>query len=182
MVIFMKTISPAELHRLRSAKNSPFLLDVRTPVEHEHIHVPGVFLMPLDRLDAAELQKAEGCSKDQPVYILCQSGGRATAAAEKLTRAGFQDCIVVKGGTAAWMAAGLPVNKGTGGGLPLERQMRIAVGIFILSGVLLSQFVNPVFIWVSGFMGAGLIYAGLTGKCGMVVLLSKMPWNQRGAA
>jgi hypothetical protein len=80
------------------------------------------------------------------------------------------------------MAAGLPVNKGTGGRLPLERQMRIAVGIFILSGVLLSQFVNPVFIWVSGFMGAGLIYAGLTGKCGMVVLLSKMPWNQRGAA
>ena len=182
MVIFMKTITPAELHRLRSEKNPPFLLDVRTPVEHAHTHVSGVFLMPLDRLDAAELEKAEGCSKDQPVYILCQSGRRATAAAEKLTRAGFHECIVVKGGTSAWIDAGLPINKGNGGGLPLERQIQIVIGIFVLSGVLLSQFVNPVFIWVSGFMGAGLIYAGLTGKCGMGVLLSKMPWNQRGTA
>jgi len=178
----MKTISPAELYRLRSEKNLPFMLDVRTPVEHAHSHVPGVFLMPLDRLVAAELEKVEGCFKDQPVYIFCQSGGRATAAAEKLTRAGFQECMVVKGGTLAWMAAGLPVKKGAKGALPLERQIHIAIGIFVLSGVLLSQFVNPVFIWVSGFMGAGLIYAGLTGKCGMGVLLSKMPWNQRGAA
>ena len=138
--------------------------------------------MPLDRLDAAKLEKVEGCSKDQPVYILCQSGGRATAAAEKLTRAGFRECIVVKGGTSAWKAAGLPVNKGGGNVLPLERQIHITIGIFVLSGVLLSQFVNPVFIWLSGFMGAGLIFAGLTGKCGMGVLLAKMPWNQRGAA
>lgn len=181
MVILMKTITSEELHQLRLEKKPTFLLDVRSPAEHARTHVPGVYLMPLDRLDPVELEKVEGCSKDQPVYILCQSGGRATTAAEKLTRAGFRECIVVKGGTSAWMAAGLPVNKGGGKMLALDRQIQIVIGTFVLSGVLLSQFVNPVFIWLSGFMGAGLIFAGLTGTCGMGVLIAKMPWNQRGA-
>ena len=88
---------------------------------------------------------------------------------------------MVEGGTSAWASAGLPVNKGTSEVISLERQVRIAAGALVFSGVLLAHFVNPVFIWLSGFIGAGLIFAGTTDWCGMGILISKMPWNQKGS-
>lgn len=177
----MKTIRPTELNSLREKNSAACLLDVRTPAEHAQLHVPGVHLMPLDRLDAALLEGSPGFSKEVPVYILCQSGGRAKQAAAKLEEKGFKECHVVEGGTTAWAAAGLPVNRGSSRVISLERQVRIAAGLLVLSGVLLSRFVNPEFIWLSGFVGAGLVFAGATDWCGMGMLIARMPWNQGGA-
>ena len=178
----MKTITPQQLHgRLRSGEKL-HLLDVRTPAEHAEIHVPGVQLIPLDRLDAAQLTGATGFAKDQPLYVLCRSGSRAKQAAEKLEKAGYAECHVVEGGTMAWAEAGLPVNRGTRKIMSLERQVRVAAGAIVLTGVLLAQFANPAFIWLSGFVGAGLIFAGLTDWCGMGMLIARMPWNQRGGS
>jgi rhodanese-related sulfurtransferase len=178
----MRTIKPNALSSLREKNEAPALLDVRTPAEHAQIHVPGVHLVPLDRLDATELEGVAGFSKQTPLFILCHSGGRAKQAAEKLSRAGYQDCVVVEGGTSAWAASGLPVVRGTSKVIALERQVRIAAGAMVLSGVLLSQFVNPAFIWLAGFVGGGLIFAGITDWCGMGILISKMPWNARTAS
>ena len=136
--------------------------------------------MPLDRLDPAALAKTEGFAKDRPIYILCQSGGRARQAAEKLEKDGFSQCCVVEGGTRAWAEAGLPVNRGTRKVIALERQVRIAAGSLVLVGVLLARFVHPDFIWLSAFIGAGLVFAGVTDWCGMGLLIARMPWNQRG--
>jgi rhodanese-related sulfurtransferase len=172
----MTTIKPTELHTILQSAPSTQLLDVRTAAEHAQVHVPGVHLIPLDRLDASRLE----LSKGKPVYILCQSGGRAKQAGAKLEQAGFENCCVVEGGTSAWAAAGLPVNHGSSRVISLERQVRIAAGFLVLSGVLLSQFVNPAFIWLSGFIGAGLIFAGTTDWCGMGMLIARMPWNQGG--
>jgi len=66
--------------------------------------------------------------------------------------------------------------------ISLERQVRIAAGAIVLTGVILAQFANPAFAWLSGFVGAGLIFAGITDTCAMGMLISKLPWNQRGAA
>lgn len=142
------------------------------------MHVPGVHLMPLDRLDCNALAGSEGVSKEKPVYILCRSGARARQAAEKMEKAGFSNCVVVEGGTLAWAEAGLPVNRGVSKVISLERQVRIAAGALVLGGVLLARFVHPSFIWLSGFVGAGLIFAGITDWCGMGMLIAKMPWNQ----
>lgn len=177
----MTTIRPTELQTLLQSNSRAQLLDVRTPAEHGQIHVPGVHLAPLDRLDASQLAGAGGFLKNAPVYILCQSGGRAKQAAAKLEQAGFEKCYVVEGGTSAWAAAGLPVNRGSSQVISLERQVRIAAGFIVLSGVLLSHFVNPAFIWLSGFVGAGLIFAGATDWCGMGMLIARMPWNQGGS-
>jgi rhodanese-related sulfurtransferase len=76
----MTTIQPTELQTILKSDSTVQLLDVRTPAEHSQIHVPGVHLIPLDRLDAAQLAASGGFSKDKPVYILCQSGGRAKQA------------------------------------------------------------------------------------------------------
>ena len=178
----MNTIQPAKLHERRNCGETLNLLDVRTPAEHAQEHVPGVVLVPLDRLDPSQLASMDGFAKDRPVYILCRSGNRARQAAMRLENAGFTECVLVEGGTQAWVEAGLPVNRGSGKVISLERQVRIAAGTLVLLGVLLSRFVYPDFVWLSAFIGAGLIFAGITDWCGMGMLLAKLPWNQRGAS
>ena len=110
---------------------------------------------------------------------MCRSGQRATKAAEKISRDGFSQPVVIAGGTLAWIDANLPVTRGTAKVISLERQVRIAAGAIVFTGVLLAHFVNFHFIWLSGFVGAGLVFAGITDFCGMGLLLAKMPWNRR---
>ena len=176
----MNTITPRQLNdRLRRGEKL-HLLDVRTPAEHAELHVPEVKLVPLDQLDATKLAGVNGFAKDQPLYIFCRTGNRAKQAAEKLEKTGFPHCWVVEGGTMAWAEAGLPITRGTSRVISLERQVRITAGALVLIGVLLAHFVNPAFMLLSGFVGAGLAFAGITDCCGMGMLIAKMPWNQRG--
>ena len=178
----MKTITPAQLQSRIQSGEKLHLLDVRTPAEHAEVQVPGVHLAPLDRLDPVQLAGEQGFAKDQPIFVLCRSGSRAKQAAEKLEKDGFRECHVVEGGTLAWAEAGLPVNRGTSKVMSLERQVRIAAGAIVLCGVLLAHFVNPALMWLSGFVGAGLMFAGITDTCAMGMLISKLPWNQRGGS
>jgi len=178
----MTTTTPHELSVRLERGEKLHLLDVRTPAEHAEVHVPGIHLAPLDRLDAAELADAIGLTKDEALFIFCRSGSRAKQAAEKLEKSGYTQCSVVEGGTMAWAEAGLPVNRGTSKVMSLERQVRIAAGAIGLTGALLAQFVDPAFIWLSGFVGAGLMFAGITDTCAMGMLISKLPWNQHGVS
>ena len=171
----MKTISPLDLNKLFAAQPGLALVDVRTPVEFAEVHVPQARNVPLDQLQSGAVPVA----KNQPVYLLCRSGQRATKAAEQLAKQGFADPIVVEGGTLAWIEANLPVTRSAGKFISLERQVRIVAGTIVLAGVLLAYFVDARFIWLSGFVGAGLIFAGITDFCGMGLLLAKMPWNKR---
>jgi len=173
----MKTITPAELQTILAAQPSASVVDVRTPVEFAEVHVPQARSVPLDELkpDALQLQK------DQPVYLLCRSGGRATKAAEKFAKAGFAQPVVVAGGTLAWIEANLPVTRGQTKVISLERQVRIVAGSLVFIGVLLGWFVHRGFYGLSAFVGAGLVFAGITDFCGMGLLLARMPWNKRTA-
>ncbi len=175
----MRIVNPQQLQLLQQSSVTS-LLDVRTPAEHAEIHVPGAHLVPLDRLDPAKLASVDGFAKDKPLYVLCRSGNRAKQAAQRLEEEGFTQCHIVEGGMVAWEQAGLPINRGESKVIPLERQVRIAAGAVVLTGVLLARFVHPSFIWLSGFIGVGLVFAGVTDWCGMGLLLARMPWNQRG--
>ena len=178
----MNSITPRQLHeRLQQGERCP-LLDVRTPAEHAELHVPDVVLVPLDRLDPVQLEHADGFAKDQPLYIFCRTGERAKQAAAKLEKNGYSQCHVVAGGTLAWAEAGLPVDRGLSKIISLERQVRIAAGALVLIGALLALFVYPAFLWISAFVGSGLVFAGITGWCGMGMIIAKLPWNQRGIA
>ena len=170
----MKTIAPAELQKLLTTQPSAPVIDVRTPVEFAEVHVPQARSVPLDELKPGLLQ----LQKDQPVYLLCRSGQRATKAAEKLAKEGFAQPVVVEGGTLAWIEANLPVTRSAVKVISLERQVRIAAGAIVFTGVILARLVNFNFIWLSGFVGAGLVFAGITDFCGMGLLLARMPWNK----
>lgn len=175
----MKTIRPAALQKLLSADSSLPLLDVRTPVEFDEVHVDQAMNEPLDELRPGALVESGKIPKDQPFYIFCRSGGRAGKAADKFNAEGFSNAVVVEGGTLAWIEAGLPVNRGQSKVISLERQVRIAAGGLVLTGFILSWLLHPAFIWLSAFVGAGLVFAGITDFCGMGLLLAKAPWNKR---
>ena len=131
------------------------------------------WLKAVDYGKATEKAANEGRFRD-PTPI------RAKKAADKFSESGFTDTVVVDGGTQAWVDAGLPVERGAKSVLPLDRQVQLSVGILIITGVLLSHFVNPNWIWLSGFVGAGLTMAGATGFCPLRNVIAAMPWNQKG--
>ena len=170
-------ISPAQAEARRAKGESLVFVDVRSPAEFQAVHASGARLYPLDDLHPKKIAAELGISAQQPAVLLCAGGNRARKAAEKFHAEGIPHCLVVEGGTKAWEAAGLPVVKGRGA-ISIERQVRIGAGTMVLLGVLLGSWVDPLWFFLSGFVGAGLIFAGITDWCGMGLLLAKMPWNQ----
>lgn len=171
----LHTIAPQEAQMKRG---SALLLDVRTPAEFEDTHIEGAILHPITELKPDEVRRAlegrSGC------IVICQSGGRATRAAEQLCASNIPGVVVMAGGMKAWRSAGLPVVEGKKT-ISIERQVRIAAGSLVLIGAILGYAVNPAWVGLSAFVGAGLIFAGVTDTCGMALMLARMPWNKRGA-
>ena len=169
------TISPRQLADLcKSGKID--LIDVRTPIEYREVHVELARNVPLDQLDAAALMHGRNGTTNEPLYLICRSGSRGQQGCEKFLAAGFTNVVNVEGGTLACVEAGLPVVRGKVV-ISLERQVRIAAGSLVLLGAALS-FVHLAFIGLSAFVGAGLVFAGITDTCGMGMMLARMPWNQ----
>jgi len=171
----LRAISPIQLHEAFQAGSKVELIDVRTPVEFREIHATVARNVPLDQLDAKQIA-ATRQSQTEPLYLICKSGSRGRQACEMLIAAGCTNVINVEGGTSAWEQLGLPVARGKKA-ISLERQVRIAAGSLVLTGAILSL-VHPLWIGLSGFVGAGLIFAGITDTCGMGLLLARMPWNR----
>lgn len=171
------TISPLGLAELRTAGSPVELIDVRTPVEYREVHLDFARNIPLDQLDPTAIMQARNGSKDEPLYFVCHSGGRGEKACEIFRQAGFSNIFNVEGGTFACEQAGLPVALGKKA-ISLERQVRIAAGSLVLLGAVLGWLLHPAFLGLSAFVGAGLIFAGVTDTCGMGILLARMPWNQ----
>jgi rhodanese-related sulfurtransferase len=176
MIEINSTISPAALAAILGTGDTHDLLDVRTPPEYANAHVPGARLMPLNELDVEAVLSQH--DPGRPIYVLCQAGTRAAKAIEQFQRAGCDDCVLVEGGTQAWIDADLPVHRGARSVLPLMRQVQIVVGF--LSGVssILALAVNPWFAVLPLLLGCGLLFAGLTGNCGLAMVLARMPWNR----
>jgi rhodanese-related sulfurtransferase len=169
-------IKAQELAELCNEGKKIDLIDVRTPVEYREVHVEIARNIPLDQLDVAAFLQSRNGSANEPLYFICRSGNRSQQACEKFLKAGFSNVVNIEGGTLACVKAGLPVIRGKKA-ISLERQVRIAAGSLVLLGAALS-FVHPAFIGLSAFIGAGLVFAGITDTCGMGLLLARMPWNQ----
>ena len=170
------TISVSEFAELCQQRDDVGLIDVRTPAEYRESHLEIARNVPLDRLDPVTLMRTRN-GAGEPLYFICQSGGRGRQACEKFHKAGFTNVVNVEGGMTACLEVGLPVVRGKKT-LSLERQIRIAAGSLVLLGILLAWLVHPAFVGLSAFVGAGLIFAGVTDTCGMGIILARMPWNQ----
>ncbi|HEY1985827.1 MAG TPA: rhodanese-like domain-containing protein [Terracidiphilus sp.] len=172
----LKTVSPQSLAALLGTGSGHELLDVRTPPEYSTAHVPGARLIPLNEFKTETVLARH--KPGTPVFVLCQSGARAQKAISQLERDGCDDCVLVDGGTQAWIDAGLPVHRGPRTVLPLMRQVQIVVGSLSAAGAVLALAVNSWFATLPLFFGCGLLFAGISGHCGMALMLAKMPWNR----
>lgn len=172
-----KHINPQDLMANKSADTC--ILDVRTAAEIKAAHMPDSLHIPLHELTPERLQSeiAERGKNGSCVYLLCQGGKRAQMAAEQLHGKIDAELIVIEGGINAVKAANIPLNEGKGV-MSLERQVRIAAGFLVLIGVILGFQVNTNFFLLSGFVGGGLMFAGITDTCMMGMLIARMPWNR----
>jgi len=171
------TIKPRVLEAMRLRGSPVELLDVRTPAEYREVHAEQARLVPLDGLDPRKVMEARNGTKDDPLYLICRSGSRGRQACEQFLAAGYHNVINVEGGTLEWERVGLPVVRGKKS-VSLERQVRMAAGSLVVLGTGLGAFVHPGWLALSAFVGAGLVFAGITDTCGMGMLLARMPWNR----
>ncbi|HSE93511.1 MAG TPA: rhodanese-like domain-containing protein [Methylomirabilota bacterium] len=166
------TVAPAELEALRRQGLAPFLLDVRSPLEFEGERIESARLIPLEQLEARLDEVPDGTD----VVVVCRTGIRATIAAEMLAHGGRR-VRVLEGGMRAWRRAGLPIRQGRRR-LPVDRQVQLIAGGMVLTGVTLGSVFSPWFLGIAAFFGAGLVFAGATGTCGLAQVLMRMPWNR----
>lgn len=168
----MKEILASQLFHINHLKIQN-VIDVRTKSEYDHQNIPGSTHIPLSELS----QRLREIPKEEEIYIVCQSGNRSKQACQVLQSAGHKNFINLAGGINGLKKNNSCALQGNGV-LPVMRQVMIAAGSLVLLGLLLAYFVHPYFIFISLFVGVGLLFAGLTGYCGMAMLLEKMPWNK----
>lgn len=150
------------------------LIDVRSPAEFASGHIPGAVNIPMDQIES----RLADLSSSGPIVLICQMGKRARMAANLLEPCQRQIAIL-EDGTSAWIQAGFPVVTSLKTRWSLERQVRLGAGLLVLIGAMLALAVNARWLFLSAFIGLGLVFAGLTDICPMAEILGKMPWNGR---
>lgn len=173
----LKTISPERAAEL--VRSGAVLVDIREADEHARENIPGARHHALSRIGNGDVAR-EG---DDILVFHCRSGARTKGNAARLAAAASKcETYILDGGLDAWKMAGLPVMLDRRQPIDIMRQVQIVAGSLVLLGVVLGALVTPGFYALSGFVGAGLLFAGVSGFCGMAKLLGVMPWNRRGHA
>ncbi len=170
----LRTIAPFSLNTLLS-QQSVTLVDVREPTEHAGEKIPGSILMPLSKFDPNRIP----FDGNKTTVLYCRTGSRSAQAAQKLFAAGMNEVTHLEGGLLAWAQAGYPTEVNKNAPISLMRQVQIVAGSLVVIGTVLGAFVSPWFLLLSGFVGSGLVFAGITDTCALGMLLAKMPWNQQ---
>jgi rhodanese-related sulfurtransferase len=169
----MKTITATDARRLL-ADGQAMLIDVRDPSEFAGEHIACAASMPLSTLDSSAL---DALPADRKMIFQCQRGKRGEQACAVIDASSLkQQVFNLEGGIEAWKAAGLPVVRQQAG-MPIQRQVQLTIGLLVLISVVLGFSVNTSFFLLAGFLGMGLTFAGLTGWCGLALLMKQAPWN-----
>ncbi len=105
------TIDVMEADRRRGAADAgprPLLVDVRELDEVVAVRAEDVVVIPMSQF----AQRYRELPDDQPLMLICASGGRSAMATAFLAANGYRDAVNVAGGTLAWERNGLPVRRG----------------------------------------------------------------------
>ncbi|AQS65950.1 rhodanese-like domain-containing protein [Streptomyces pactum] len=153
------------------------VVDVRSPGEYAGGHLPGAHNVPLERLDEA-VDALTAAAARGPLLLVCAFGNRSAKGCARLAARGVE-AATLEGGTGAWAAAGQPVERPAGvrRPWPMDRQVRLAAGSLVAAGFLAGRVWRPAH-WLSGAIGAGLVFSGVTNTCGMAAVLARLPHNR----
>ncbi|MFB8103777.1 MULTISPECIES: rhodanese-like domain-containing protein [Streptomyces] len=171
--------SPASLSPAQAAARLEefTVIDVRAPGEYAAGHVPGALNIPLDKLPDT-LPALKSASARGSLLVVCASGVRSTRACEILAGADIE-AATLAGGTSAWEGDGRGLDRPEGARAvwPMERQVRLAAGSLVVTG-LVAGIRFPAARWLSAGIGSGLVFSAVTNTCGMASALSKLPYNR----
>lgn len=168
-----KNIGHNELNQKIQDKCDFLLVDVRSQDEHQSGTIANSICIPHEAI----VENLDKLDKDKEIILFCRSGNRSSKACQVLNEQGYTKVTDLAGGITKWNEAGLPVTK-LRKAIPLQRQVMIGAGSLVVLGAILGHFVNYGFWALSAFVGFGLVFAGITGFCGLALLLEKMPWNK----
>ena len=156
-------------------KGEATLIDVREADEHKAESIKGAKLIPVGSISCKDVSECGG----KKLVIHCLAGKRGGMACEKLVAENPNlEVYNLEGGLNAWKEAGLETEKKTKCTIPLQRQVMIVAGSLTLLASILALQGALGFIYLTLFIGLGLTFAGITGICGLAMLLAKMPWNK----
>lgn len=176
----LKSIAPREAADL--VRKGAVLIDIREDNERAREQIPGTVHRALSSIEkSGTLGAAAGAAHHKTLIFHCRTGMRTQANAEALADAASCEAYILEGGLEAWKTAGLPVKFDRTQPIEIMRQVQIAAGSLVLLGVILGFTAHPAFFALSGAVGGGLVFAGVSGFCGMARLLALMPWNRRSA-
>ena len=173
----MREVDPETLRGWLDAGKA-VLIDIREPDEYAREHIPGSRLVPLSSFNAKDFAK----DHDKIAVFHCASGSRTREAAPRILGMGFTEVYHLEGGLQAWKEAGFAVTLNRRAPISIMRQVQITAGSLVVLGILLATLVSPWFMALSAFVGAGLMFAGISGTCAMANLLAVMPWNRLARA
>lgn len=174
----VRTVDVATLKRWMDA-GEVVVVDVREPAEHAAENIHGALLMPVGQVAKQKLHVEQG----KKLVIHCRSGKRGGMACEKLLLEDPNlEVYNLDGGISAWAEAGHHVVRSGSRVLPLDRQVQLTIGLLLLLVSVLGYLFSPAWFLLTGLVGVGLSIAGLTGFCGLALLIAKMPWNQKAAS
>lgn len=167
-----RLVSAIELDALRRLRNRVQVVDVRSPSEFRAQHIDGAVNLPFNELE----RRFDEIGSGGETILVCQSGVRSEEAAQMFSRRG-RKTRQLDGGMAAWVGAGL--ETAGRGGVSIERQVQMTIGASVLAGATLGAALTPWLLIVPAFMGAGLLYAGISGTCALASVIARLPWNRR---
>jgi len=150
------------------------VVDIREPGEYRREHIPGSRNVPRAELGNSDFH----ADQDKIAVFHCSSGNRTKMCKDAILACGFKDTYCLPEGLAQWKRCNLPIIYDKSAPIDIMRQVQITAGSLVVTGVLLSYLIHPAFVFLSAFIGAGLIFSGVSGTCGMGKLLSYMPWNR----
>ncbi|MDO4904908.1 MAG: rhodanese family protein [Lautropia sp.] len=151
------------------------LIDIRPVDENARERIAVARHIPMEQL----MQDSALLDPDRTVIFHCRSGNRTRLNAARLRACTTAEAYLLDGGLDGWKRVGLPVIRDVSQPLELQRQVQIAAGSVILLGTVLGMSVSSWFHLMAGFVGAGLVFAGVSGFCGLARLLMLAPWNRR---
>ena len=178
----IKNISVEDLSLMVTKRSDITIIDVRTPTEFKRGHIPGALNLHGEKLTS----HVKGLDSSSVVAVVCQSGGRSQMACQALRR-DVPGVVNVDGGTAAWIRAGLEVEKESkhmsencqSSDASLRRQTHFVAAILLVSALIMGFTSNQNWFYVAYLPAFGLTLDALTGFCPMTFILRKAPWNSR---
>ena len=176
----ISTITARDFVQYHANDDDVCVIDVRTIPEIKSSHFKNSINIPLQGLTAERVtERLARCDKSPSIlFLLCQGGKRAQTAAEQLDGKISQELVVIEGGVNALKQANAPLIQNASSSVSIERQVRIVAGSIVLFGAIMAAVYSPSFIIISGIVGAGLIFAGITNNCTLGNFLTRMPWNK----